>query len=82
MTMAYEDGDDPIFTVYTLTDGIVGDVYDGDDYERALSAYQNALDDERKLSGDPEYVETTVHLVDLATQNVLFEACVTRQAPQ
>lgn len=60
---------EPLYTVYALTDGIVEDIYDGDSFDDAYDALSAAIETERAYKNDctgsdDTYTETSVHLYE------------------
>ena len=68
---------DDIYSVYILTDGLVEDVYDGNSIEDAEAAFDDSAkrEQQRHDGGAGHYgpTESTVVLLDVATQNIIRE---------
>lgn len=60
---------EPLYTVYLLVDGMAEDIYDGDSFDKAHDAFNDAVRVEQARRGrhvreGSEYVETSVHLYE------------------
>lgn len=57
---------DILFSVYSMTEDVTEDIYDGESFGDAYAAWQNAvkLEKERRQAEGAKYLETTVYLYD------------------
>lgn len=55
-----------LYSVYSITVDMIEDIYDGDSFDDAYEAWQNAvkLEKERRQAEGAKYLETTVYLYD------------------